>query len=44
VEVPVQLGENEITLEVMEKPTVDVLPNGDRRPLMLGVLDLRLQK
>jgi hypothetical protein len=43
LEVPVQTGENEITLQVIEKPTVTILPNGDTRPLMLGVLNLRIE-
>jgi hypothetical protein len=43
-EAPVLSGENEIFLEVIEKPTLSVLPNGDKRPLMLGVLDLKLEK
>lgn len=44
LEVPVQTGENEITLEIIEKPTVAVMPNGDTRPLMLGVLNLIIEQ
>jgi hypothetical protein len=44
LEAPVQIGENEITFEVIEKPTLPVMPNGDNRPLMLGVLDLKIEQ
>jgi hypothetical protein len=37
IKIPVKRGENEITLEILEKPTVSSLANGDSRPLMLGV-------
>ncbi len=37
--VPVEQGENKITLEILEQPSLLVMPNGDKRPLMLGVLD-----
>jgi len=40
--VPVRSGENQIVLTPLDKPTVRVLPNGDRRPLILGVKGLRL--
>jgi len=36
LDVPVQIGENEITLEVIEKPAMAVIPNGDIRPLCLA--------
>jgi hypothetical protein len=40
--VPVQSGENRIVLTPLDKPTVRVLPNGDPRPLILGVRGLRI--
>jgi hypothetical protein len=44
LEVPVQAGENEITFDVIEKPTRAILPNGDTRPLILGVLNLKMER
>jgi len=41
---PVQAGANELHLEILETPTVPVLPSGDSRPLLLGVLNLKLEK
>jgi hypothetical protein len=40
--VPVCSGENRIMLTPLDKPTVRVLPNGDPRPLILGVKGLRV--
>ncbi|MDM8542680.1 hypothetical protein QUF90_16520 [Desulfococcaceae bacterium HSG9] len=34
---PVRKGENRIILRPLDKPTVDVHPNGDTRPLLVGV-------
>lgn len=42
IKTPVKRGENEIALEILEKPTAFSLPNGDIRPLMLGVLGLSI--
>jgi hypothetical protein len=39
---PVQQGIINLTLQVLEQPTVSPLPNGDTRALLLGVQDLRL--
>jgi hypothetical protein len=44
IDIPVEVGENEITLEVIEKATLPILPNGDQRPLIVGVRDLKLAK
>jgi hypothetical protein len=43
LEIPVWKGENQVIFEVVERPNISVLPNGDQRPLMLGVLNLRVE-
>lgn len=42
--IKVDEGENIITILSLDKPTIKELPNGDQRPLMLGVLNLRILK
>ena len=42
LEIPVWKGENQIVFEVIEKPNILIMPNGDTRPLILGVLNLRI--
>ena len=41
--VPVAEGTNTIVLHTLDKPTVAQLPNGDTRPLLLGVKGLRVE-
>ncbi len=41
--VPVKQGANEICLTALDKSTVPQQPNGDRRPLLVGVSDLRIR-
>ena len=38
--IPARRGFNEITLRVLDKPTVAMTGNADRRPLLLGIKDL----
>ena len=38
---PVSSGENRVTLEVLDPPSVKILPNGDLRPLLLVIRELR---
>ncbi len=40
--VPVHFGANRIKLEPIGSPTVEVLPNGDTRPLIVGIWGLRI--
>lgn len=42
IEVPVLKGENQVFFDVIEKPNIPVLPNGDKRSLMLGILNMRI--
>lgn len=42
VSVPVSVGENELILEAVEQATIPVLPNGDTRPLILGVRNMQI--
>ena len=42
INLPVAPGLNEVTLRVLEKPTLAVLPNGDPRPLLLALTDYDL--
>ena len=46
ITVPVREGINKVTLQVLDKQTLKILPNGDSRTLLLGVygLQLRLSK
>jgi hypothetical protein len=39
---PVSIGKNAIFLRCLDKPTLALLPNGDTRPLLLGVRGLRI--
>lgn len=41
--IPVQEGLNEIKMEILDKPTIIKLPNGDTRPLLVQIIGLRLQ-
>jgi hypothetical protein len=43
IPIPVQRGLNDACLVPLDKPTELELPNGDRRPLLLGVSDVRAQ-
>ncbi len=43
IRVPVPAGRSIIRLQALDQPTVEVLPNGDTRPLLLGVRDLSFQ-
>ncbi len=38
---PVSPGENRVTLEVLDRPSVKMQPNGDPRALLLAILGLR---
>jgi hypothetical protein len=40
--IPVPAGKSTITLLALDRPTLAMLPNGDRRTLVLGVAGLRL--
>jgi hypothetical protein len=42
LEIPVWKGENQVVFEVVERPNISILPNGDKRPLLLGVLNLEV--
>lgn len=41
VHIPVAFGETVISLKALDTPTVKTLPNGDVRPLLLGVSNLQ---
>ena len=43
ISVPVAEGTTQIVLHPLDKPTVAQLPNGDTRPLLLGVKGLRIE-
>ena len=43
IEVPVSRGINKIELSVLDEPTVDSLPNGDPRVLLLGLENIQIQ-
>jgi hypothetical protein len=40
--IPVTMGQNSITLRPLDKPTLDILPNGDTRPLLVGIRGLHI--
>jgi hypothetical protein len=42
IRIPVQEGFNEIKMEILDKPTLSKLPNGDTRPLLLGIHGLKM--
>ena len=42
IRIPVQKGVNEIKMEIMDKPAIIKLPNGDTRPLLLGIHGLKI--
>lgn len=42
LEIPIWNGENQVLLSVLEKPNSHAASTDDRRPLMLGVLNLRV--
>jgi len=41
ITVPVRAGPTTVSLQALDRPTVSAFPNGDRRPLLLGVEGLR---
>ncbi len=43
LEVPISLqpGKNTITIQVLDTPTFSILPNGDTRPLLLGIRSIK---
>jgi hypothetical protein len=43
IAVPINQGQNEICLSPLDKPTVLEQPNGDRRPLLVGVSNLQVE-
>jgi len=42
IRIPIRRGLNEIALQEADQPSMSVLPNGDVRPLLLGVSGLRV--
>jgi len=42
IRVPVKKGVNEISLKIADLPSMAKLPNGDTRPLLLGVYGLEI--
>lgn len=42
--VPLVTGKNRISLQVLDKPTMDRLPNGDTRKLLLGIRSVQIGK
>ena len=44
VAIPVLEGENEVTIFSLDKPSVDKLPNRDKRPLLIQIRELELQE
>jgi hypothetical protein len=42
IEIPVEPGATEVVLAALDRPTSLLQPNGDRRPLLLGVKGLRI--
>jgi hypothetical protein len=41
--VPLDAGRNDLGLQVLDRPTVEIQPGGDRRELLLGVSDLTVR-
>jgi hypothetical protein len=43
LDIPIECGQNIVEIWCEDKPTVTVTPNGDRRVLLLGLLDFRFE-
>jgi len=43
IEVPVSRGNNKIELSVLDEPTINSLPNGDSRVLLLGLQNIQFE-
>ena len=39
---PIKAGKNRIVFQPLDRPTLKVLPNGDKRPLLVGVHGLQV--
>lgn len=42
IQILARQGRNEITIQVLDKPTLLVLPDADKRAMLIGISDLRL--
>jgi hypothetical protein len=42
ISIPVQAGQTRVMLRALDKPTLTVLPNGDHRPLLVGIRGLKI--